>query len=262
MPLLLSASEELKKQVLPAVAAGDAMVSYALSGAGRPDPTRLRCVRGAILRGDHWVLNGTKSWITNAGGVHVLHRDGCHRAWGRSSGVSSAFVGAQGRSRFLCGTEETKLGIRGSPTSARDLLRGLRRSPPIGSSASLVPASRHRPLRTLDHTRLTIGAQALGIAQAPLAASAYVTQRKHVRTADRRSSRACNSCWPIWRYDRGRPPVDLRGGGQGRAGEPDLTWASAAAKVSRFRHRHGGDDRRRAAARRLRASRGTSRSSA
>src|SRR6478609_10948947 len=66
MPLLLSASEELKKQVLPAVAAGDALISYALSEREAGSDAAAMRTR-AVLRGDDWVLNGTKSWITNAG---------------------------------------------------------------------------------------------------------------------------------------------------------------------------------------------------
>jgi alkylation response protein AidB-like acyl-CoA dehydrogenase len=66
IPLLLSASEELKKQVLPAVAAGDALISYALSEREAGSDAAAMRTR-AVLRGDDWVLNGTKSWITNAG---------------------------------------------------------------------------------------------------------------------------------------------------------------------------------------------------
>src|SRR2546430_3266 len=66
MPLLLSASEDLKKQVLPPVAAGEAMFSYALSE--REAGSDAAAMRSrAVLDGDHWVLNGTKCWITNAG---------------------------------------------------------------------------------------------------------------------------------------------------------------------------------------------------
>src|ERR1700736_208550 len=64
--LILHGSEELKKQVLPTIAAGDAMASYALSEreAGS-DPAAMR--PRARADGDEWVLNGAKCWITNGG---------------------------------------------------------------------------------------------------------------------------------------------------------------------------------------------------
>src|SRR3954451_23900869 len=66
MPLLLSASEDLLKRYLPAVAKGDAMFSYALSEpeAGS-DAVAMKTT--AVRDGDHYVLNGAKRWITNAG---------------------------------------------------------------------------------------------------------------------------------------------------------------------------------------------------
>src|SRR3954465_8728641 len=65
-PILLSASDELKKQVLPSVAAGDAMISYALSEREAGSDAAAMKTR-ARRDGDSWVLNGTKCWITNAG---------------------------------------------------------------------------------------------------------------------------------------------------------------------------------------------------
>src|SRR3954468_3630411 len=61
-PILLSASDELKKQVLPSVAAGDAMISYAVSereAGSNPTPINTPAHRD----GDRWVLNGPKCWI-------------------------------------------------------------------------------------------------------------------------------------------------------------------------------------------------------
>src|SRR3954452_21188151 len=65
-PILLSASDELKKQVLPSIATGEAMISYALSE--REAGSDAASMRTRARRdGDSWVLNGTKAWITNAG---------------------------------------------------------------------------------------------------------------------------------------------------------------------------------------------------
>jgi alkylation response protein AidB-like acyl-CoA dehydrogenase len=66
VPLLLAGSEELKRRYLPPVARGEAMFSYALSEASAgSDAASLRT--RAVRDGDHWVLNGTKVWISNAG---------------------------------------------------------------------------------------------------------------------------------------------------------------------------------------------------
>src|SRR5687767_8845115 len=65
-PLLLSASEDLRKRYLPAVASGEAMFSYALSEAeAGSDAVSMRT--RAVRDGDTYVLNGAKRWITNAG---------------------------------------------------------------------------------------------------------------------------------------------------------------------------------------------------
>ncbi|MGW4112077.1 acyl-CoA dehydrogenase [Actinosynnema sp. NPDC004786] len=176
MPILLSASEELKRQVLPSVASGEAMASYALSEREAGSDTASMRTR-ARLDGDHWVLNGTKCWITNAGEstwytvMAVTDPD----APKKSQGIS-AFVVHKDDPGFVVGTKERKLGIKGSPTRE------------IHFEDCTIPEDRiigepgtglKTALRTLDHTRPTIGAQAVGIAQGALeAAVAYVKDRK------------------------------------------------------------------------------------
>ena len=175
MPIILSASEELKRQVLPSIAAGE-MASYALSEREAGSDTASMKTR-ARLDGDHWVLNGTKCWITNAGVSDLVHRHGRHRprATKPSNGIS-AFVVHADDPGFEVGPKERKLGIKGSPTRE------------IYFTDCTIPADRiigdpgtglKTALRTLDHTRPTIGAQAVGIAQGALdAAVAYVKERK------------------------------------------------------------------------------------
>jgi len=174
MPLLLSASEELKKQVLPAVAAGEALISYALSEREAGSDAAAMRTR-AVLRGDDWVLNGTKSWITNAG-VSTYYTVMAVTEPGVGTRGISAFVVHKDDPGFSVGPKERKLGIRGSPTCEiyfEDCAIPFDRI--IGEPGTGFKTA----LRTLDHTRLTIGAQALGIAQGAVdAASAYVTQRK------------------------------------------------------------------------------------
>ncbi|TVT46734.1 acyl-CoA dehydrogenase [Amycolatopsis rhizosphaerae] len=175
-PILLSASEELKKLVLPSIASGEASASYALSEREAGSDTASMRTR-ARLEGDSWVLNGTKCWITNAGEstwytvMAVTDPD----AEKKSNGIS-AFVVHKDDPGFSVGPKERKLGIKGSPTRE------------IYFENCTIPADRiigepgsglKTALRTLDHTRPTIGAQALGIAQGALdAAVAYVKDRK------------------------------------------------------------------------------------
>ncbi|WP_426562438.1 acyl-CoA dehydrogenase family protein [Angustibacter sp. McL0619] len=175
MPLLLAASEEVKARYLPPVASGEAMFSYGLSEreAGS-DTASMRCK--ASEDGDHFVLNGHKSWITNAGISEyytVLAVTDPDAARGR--GVS-AFVVEKSDEGFTFGEPERKLGIKGSPT--RELHFDNCRIPAdrmVGARGEGLKIA----LSTLDHTRVTIGAQAVGIAQGALdAALAYVKERK------------------------------------------------------------------------------------
>jgi len=174
MPLLLSASAELKAQVLPAVARGEAMFSYALSEREAGSDAAAMKAR-AVRDGGSWVLNGAKSWITNAG-VSTHYTVMAKTDPGAGARGISAFVVHKDDPGFSVGPKERKLGIKGSPTCE------------IYLDDCTIPADRiigepgtgfTTALRTLDHTRLTIGAQAVGIAQGAIdAATAYVKERK------------------------------------------------------------------------------------
>src|SRR6266550_1701548 len=173
-PLLLAGSAELKQQVLPPVARGDAMFSYALSEREAGSDAAAMRTR-AVRDGDSWVLNGTKCWITNAG-VSTHYTVMAVTDPGAGPRGISAFVVHKDDPGFSVGTHERKLGIKGSPTRE------------IYFTDCTIPADRiigepgtglKTALRTLDHTRPTIGAQAVGIAQGALDATIqYVKERK------------------------------------------------------------------------------------
>jgi alkylation response protein AidB-like acyl-CoA dehydrogenase len=178
MPILLSASEELKQLVLPSIASGRAMISYALSEREAGSDAAAMRTR-ATQDGDHWILNGTKAWITNAG----------RSTWYTVMAVTDPAAGSRGISAFVVhaddpgfsvGTKERKLGIKGSPT--REIYFENCRIPAVRMIGA--PGTGLRTaFATLDHTRPTIGAQALGIAQGALDQSiAYVKQRKQFGT--------------------------------------------------------------------------------
>jgi len=174
MPIILSASEDLKKQVLPSIASGEAMISYALSEREAGSDAAAMRTR-ARPDGDDWVLNGTKAWITNAGISSWYTVMAVTDPDQRAKGIS-AFVVHADDPGFEVGSKERKLGIKGSPT--REIHFVNCRIP--GDRMVGAPGTGFKTaLATLDHTRPTIGAQALGIAQGALdVAVAYVKERK------------------------------------------------------------------------------------
>ncbi|QKW23759.1 acyl-CoA dehydrogenase family protein [Kitasatospora sp. NA04385] len=174
LPVQLSGSEELKAKYLGALARGEGMFSYCLSEpeAGS-DAAGMRT--RAVRDGDFWVLNGVKRWITNAGVSEYYTVMAVTDPEKRSKGIS-AFVVEKGDEGVSFGAPEKKLGIKGSPT--REVYFDNVRIPAdrmIGEEGTGFATA----MRTLDHTRVTIAAQALGIAQGALDyAKGYVKERK------------------------------------------------------------------------------------
>jgi alkylation response protein AidB-like acyl-CoA dehydrogenase len=174
MPLLLAASEEVKARYLPPVAAGEALFSYGLSEREAGSDTASMKTR-AVPVGDGWVLSGQKSWITNAGVSEYYTVMAVTDPEAGIHGIT-AFVVEASDEGFSLGAPERKLGIKGSPT--RELL--LDRCPLPGDRIVGEPGHGLKiALQTLDHTRVTIGAQAVGIAAGALdVATAYVKERR------------------------------------------------------------------------------------
>ncbi|MGH2601654.1 MAG: acyl-CoA dehydrogenase family protein, partial [Dehalococcoidia bacterium] len=174
MPLLLAASDALKKEYLPAVASGEGMFSYCLSEPEAGSDVASMKTR-AVLDGDFYVLNGAKRWITNAGVSRYYTVFAVTDPSAGAKGIS-AFVVEKSDPGVSFGAPEKKLGIKGSPTRE------------VYFDNVRIPASRmiggpgegfKTAMRTLDHTRVTIGAQAVGIAQGALDyAAGYVKERK------------------------------------------------------------------------------------
>lgn len=178
MGLILRGSEELKKQVLPELVDG-AMASYALSEREAGSDAAAMRTR-AKADGDDWILNGAKCWITNGG----------QSRWYTVMAVTDPDKGANGISAFMVhvddegfmvGPKERKLGIKGSPTT--ELYFENCRIP--GDRIIGEPGTGFKTaLATLDHTRPTIGAQAVGVAQGALdAAIAYTKDRRQFGTS-------------------------------------------------------------------------------
>ena len=177
MGLILSGSDELKKQVLPSIASGEAMASYALSEREAGSDAAAMRTR-AREDGDSWILNGTKAWITN-GGKSTWYTVMASSDPDKGANGISAFMVHKEDEGFTVGPKERKLGIKGSPTT--ELYFDNCRIP--GDRIIGEPGSGFKTaLASLDHTRPTIGAQAVGIAQGALdAAIAYTKERKQFR---------------------------------------------------------------------------------
>jgi alkylation response protein AidB-like acyl-CoA dehydrogenase len=175
LPIRLFGSREQKQRWLPKCATGEWTPAFALSEpeAGS-DPGGM--ITRATRDGDEWVIDGTKNWITNLGiaDFYVVFAV-TDREAGHSAGIS-AFVVEADRPGFSVGKLEHKLGIRGSPTGQ-----------PIFDEVR-VPADHllgaegegfKVAMATLDHSRLGVAAQAVGIAQgATDHAAAYAKERR------------------------------------------------------------------------------------
>ncbi|MFI0924292.1 acyl-CoA dehydrogenase family protein [Streptomyces sp. NPDC021012] len=174
LPVILSGSEELKHRYLAPLARGEAMFSYALSEPDAGSDAAGMKTR-AVRDGDSWVLNGVKRWITNAGVSEYYTVMAVTDPDKRSKGIS-AFVVEKGDEGVSFGAPEKKLGIKGSPT--REVYLDNVRIPAsrmIGAEGTGFATA----MKTLDHTRITIAAQAIGIAQGALDyAKGYVKERK------------------------------------------------------------------------------------
>src|SRR4051812_32507743 len=175
LPIKLFGSEELKQRFLPRCASGEWSPAFALSEpeAGS-DPGGM--ITRAVRDGDDWIVTGTKNWITNLGvaDFYVVFAKTDPTA-ARSRGIS-AFVVEADRPGFTVGKLEHKLGIKGSPTG-QPIFDDVRI--PASNLIGEVDKGMNVALGTLDHSRLGVAAQAVGIAQGAIDhAVAYANERK------------------------------------------------------------------------------------
>jgi hypothetical protein len=179
--LLRYASEALKERYLKPMARGELLGAFALSepDAGS-DAASLRCQ--AVRDGDHWVLNGTKSWVTSGTydrlAVLVMARTDAPEARRGSKGIST-FVVTPDMPGFRVGKKENKLGLRASPT-VQLVFEDLR--VPAENLVGEEGQGFVYAMQSLDHGRLGIAAQSIGIARAALeAARDYADQRRQFK---------------------------------------------------------------------------------
>jgi len=174
LPVQIAGSEELKAKYLSKLARGEGGFSYCLSEPEAGSDAAGMTTR-AVRDGDDWVLNGTKRWITNAGVSEYYTVLAVTDPKSRSRGIS-AFVVEKSDEGVSFGAKEKKLGIKGSPT--REVYFDNVRLPGdriIGGEGTGFETA----MRTLDHTRVTIAAQAVGVAQGALDyALGYALERR------------------------------------------------------------------------------------
>ena len=158
LPIKLFGSEEQKQRFLPRCASGEWTPAFALSepDAGS-DPGGMRTT--ARQDGDEWVITGSKNWITNSGVADFYIT---FAVTDRESRRITAFVVEKDRAGFSIGKLEHKLGIKGSPTGS-PVYEEVR--VPSENVIGEVGRGLSVALGTLDHSRLGVAAQAVGIAQ-------------------------------------------------------------------------------------------------
>ena len=171
LPIARYGSVELKQRLLPRCASGEWTPAFALSEAeAGSNPAAMRTT--AVRDGEHWVINGTKNWITNAG---VADFYVVFALTDRENARVTAFVVEADRPGFSIGGYEHKLGIKGSPTGS-PVLEDVRvpHENVIGEVGRGIAVA----LGTLERSRLGAAAQAVGIAQgATDYAVAYAKER-------------------------------------------------------------------------------------
>ncbi len=172
-PVLLAGSEELQQRYLPDIASGKRWAAFGLTEAGAgSDASGIKTT--AVLDGDHWVLNGTKQWITN-GGEAQIYTIIAMTDPGKGARGASIFVVEDGDPGFSYGKKENKMGIRASAT--RELVMKDCRIPKdrlVGRQGTGFITV----MKTLDVSRPGIASLGIGLGQAALdEAVIYAKQR-------------------------------------------------------------------------------------
>ncbi len=172
--ILSFGNDEQKKRWLPKLATAEWIGAWGLtepntgSDAGNMKTT-------AIKQGDHWVLNGTKSWITHGktGEIAVVI---CRTGEPRTSGNSTAFVVERGTAGFSAGKKENKLGMRASETAEMIFDNCII---PDSNRLGAVGDGFRQAMKILDGGRISIAALSAGIAKGAYEAALQYAQERH-----------------------------------------------------------------------------------
>lgn len=172
--ILSFGNEAQKKRWLPKLATAEWIGAWGLtepntgSDAGNMKTT-------AVKQGDHWILNGTKSWITHgkSGAIAVVI---CRTGEPRTSGNSTAFVVERGTPGFTAGKKENKLGMRASETAEmifdNCIIPDTNRLGEVGDGF-------RQAMKILDGGRISIAALSAGIAKGAYEAALQYAQERY-----------------------------------------------------------------------------------
>src|SRR5216110_652242 len=173
-PLVSHGTEAQKRRYLPRLASGEITCALSISEPGAGSDAASMTTT-AVRRGDRYVLNGTKMWVTNGSHASVLTLFATVDRGRGHKGVT-AFLVEPTFPGFALGKLERKMGVRGSPTVALHLSDC---EVPVENRLGDEGEGFRIALRVLDGSRPAVGAQAVGIAQAALdAAVAYAKMRQ------------------------------------------------------------------------------------
>jgi alkylation response protein AidB-like acyl-CoA dehydrogenase len=161
IPVLLGGTDDQKKKVCTGITNGDHRMSYCLTEPGSGSDAAAMRSR-ATKDGDGWVLNGSKRFITGAGSSDLYTYFAVTDPDGQKGRNITCFLVSSDMEGFELGRKEDKMGIRGSPTR-EVILNDVR--VPAENVVGEVNQGFRLAMRTLDFSRPTVAAQALGIAQ-------------------------------------------------------------------------------------------------
>ncbi|MFN2388405.1 MAG: acyl-CoA dehydrogenase family protein [Actinomycetota bacterium] len=175
IPILIAGTDAQKRLVCEGIANGTHRMSYCLTEpSSGSDAAAMRS--RAVKDGDGWVLNGSKRFITGAGAADLYTYFAVTDPDGPKGKNITAFLVTADMEGFSLGRKEDKMGIRGSPTR-EVILEDVR--VPDGNVIGEVGRGFQIALRTLDFSRPTVAAQALGIAQGAFdVAAGYCAERR------------------------------------------------------------------------------------
>ncbi|MGH3118562.1 MAG: acyl-CoA dehydrogenase family protein [Gaiellales bacterium] len=175
IPVLLAGSDEMRKKVCTGITNGDHRMSYCLTEPGSGSDAAAMRSR-AVKDGNEWVLNGSKRFITGAGASDLYTYFAVTDPEGTKGKNITAFLVSKDMDGFSLGRKEDKMGIRGSPTR-EVIVEDVR--VPAENVIGEVNGGFQIAMRTLDFSRPTVAAQALGIAQGAFDyAVGYCAERK------------------------------------------------------------------------------------
>jgi alkylation response protein AidB-like acyl-CoA dehydrogenase len=172
--ILLYANEEQKKKYLPKLATAEWIGAWGLTEPNTgSDAGNMKCT--AIKDGDHWIINGTKSWITHgkSGDLAVVI---CRTGEPRTRDNSTSFVVERGTKGFSGGKKENKLGMRASET-AEMIFDNCRISD--ANRLGEVGEGFKQAMKVLDGGRISIASLSLGIAKGAYEAALQYSKERY-----------------------------------------------------------------------------------